>query len=157
MIPTCCGSWHNVANHLITFYLCPEYWTILDPISLARDSYPALESQLHNALTESFIARRLPPPTLPPYIRTSRIAVQEDNPLPPWSCGTFAMNTTLHLLLGDELPHAMPPHCITREHMLDCSPSTKHCSSGSSMRPLPSLWETGCQRDNIISPITTES
>ena len=31
-IPTCCGPWHNGAGHFVTFYLCPEYWSILDPL-----------------------------------------------------------------------------------------------------------------------------
>ncbi len=30
-IPTCCGPWHNGAGHFVTFYLCQDYWTILDP------------------------------------------------------------------------------------------------------------------------------
>ena len=24
-IPTCCGPWHNGADHFVTFYLCKEY------------------------------------------------------------------------------------------------------------------------------------
>ena len=31
-IPTCCGPWHNGADHFVTFYMCPEYWSILDPL-----------------------------------------------------------------------------------------------------------------------------
>jgi hypothetical protein len=81
-------------------------------------SYPAYETQLHNALHESFISRGLHLPTLPQYIQVERIAVRNDPPLPAWSCGTFAMSTTLHLLLGDKHSHEMPPTSITRGHML---------------------------------------
>ncbi len=78
----------------------------------------AFEEQLHNALKESFFERGFAHPTLPPYMRLDRIAIQDDDPLPPWSCGTFAMSTTLHLLLGNKHPHAMPSQFITREHMI---------------------------------------
>ena len=47
-----------------------------------------------------------------------RITIQDDAHFPTWSCGTFAMSTTLHLLLGDKHPHEMPTSCITRGHML---------------------------------------
>jgi hypothetical protein len=73
---------HNRANHFVAFYLCKEYWTLLDPLYPAETSYPALETQLHNALLESFFLRRFPPPTLPSYMRVERIAVQDDDPLP---------------------------------------------------------------------------
>jgi hypothetical protein len=29
---TCCGPWHNGAGHFVTFYMCPEYRSILDPL-----------------------------------------------------------------------------------------------------------------------------
>jgi len=64
-IPTCCGPWHNGSDHFVTFYLCQEYWTMLDPLCLARASYPAFETQLHNALHESFTSRGLPPHPTP--------------------------------------------------------------------------------------------
>ena len=118
MIPTCCGPWHNGADHIVTFYLCHEYWTILDPLRPSEASYPALETQLHSVLRESFTHRGLPPPHRPPDRRVVRIAVQNDAPLHAWSCGTFAMSTTLQLLLIDKHPHEMPPSCITRGHML---------------------------------------
>jgi len=36
------------------------------------------------------------------------------SPLPAWSCGTFAMSPTLHLLLGNQHPHTLPSCYITR-------------------------------------------
>jgi len=79
-ISTCCGPLHNGSDHFVTVYLCQEYWTILDPLYPTAASYPAYETQLHNALHESFTSRRLPPPntigskesrykTTPPYPR----------------------------------------------------------------------------------------
>ena len=98
--------------------MCQDYWTLLDPLSPAPETRAAFEAQLHNALKESFFERGFAPPALPPYRRLAQIATQDDGPLPPWSCGTIAMSTTLHLLLGDKHPHDMPSQCITREHVL---------------------------------------
>ena len=41
-IPTCCGPWHNGSGHFVTFYLCQEYWTILDPLGPSPASNPTL-------------------------------------------------------------------------------------------------------------------
>ncbi len=30
--PSLCGAWHNGHGHFVVFYLCPDYWTILDPL-----------------------------------------------------------------------------------------------------------------------------
>ena len=79
-IPTYCDPLHNGADHFVTFYLCNEYWTILDPLHPTEASYPAHETQLHNVLREFFFYRGLSPPTLPPYKRVERIAVQNDAP-----------------------------------------------------------------------------
>ena len=65
-IPTCCGPWHNGANHFLTFYLCQDYWTLLDPLSPAPETRAVFEEQLHNALKESFFERGFAPPALPP-------------------------------------------------------------------------------------------
>ena len=78
-IPTYCVPWHDGADHFLTFYMCQEHWTILDPLRTAMASYPTLETQLLSALHESFISRG---PTLPSYKRVERIAVQNDTPLP---------------------------------------------------------------------------
>ena len=119
-IPTCCGPWHKGANHFVTFYLCPEYWTLLDPYDPTRpDRWAACETHLYKALTYSFTTRGLPVPALPTYKHIERLAIQQDDPLPAWSCGTFAMSTTLNLLLGATPPHLLRPSCITRVHMLN--------------------------------------
>jgi hypothetical protein len=117
-IPTCCGPWHNGAGHFVTFYLCPEYWSILDPLEGAAVAPARMQHRLHDALHESFHSRGLPTPPLPPFRSLPQIATQRDNPRPLWSCGTFAMSTTLHLLLGGTPPHSLPTQFITRDHML---------------------------------------
>jgi hypothetical protein len=118
VLPTSCGPWHNGSNHFVTFCRCPDYWTILDPLYPVRNSYPTQETHLHCAITKSYVARGVLSPTLLPYKKMHRIATQDGSPLLPWACGTFAMSTTLHLLLGDNHPHAMLSQSITREHML---------------------------------------
>ncbi len=74
-IPSCCGPWYNGRLHFVTFYLCPEYWTLLDPLNPTEIAYPELEANLHKALAESFTARGLSTPALPPYKRLHKIAV----------------------------------------------------------------------------------
>ena len=31
-IPCTLGVWHNGSNHFVVVYICPTYWTILDPL-----------------------------------------------------------------------------------------------------------------------------
>ena len=83
-----------------------------------------------------------------------RIAIQDDGPLPPWSCGTLAMSTTLHLLLGNKLPHDMPAGCITRDHMLALHKALLHWLLTGSPPP---LWRDGCLIDTISELPYTDS
>ena len=107
-IPTCCGPWHNGAGHFVTFYVCQKYWSIIDPLEEDLPEPPHMQFRLHKALRESFTSRNLPIPPLPTYRKLPRIAVQRDAPRSLLSCGTFAMSTTLHLLLGGIPPHTLP-------------------------------------------------
>jgi hypothetical protein len=82
-----------------------------------------------------------------------RIAIQEDNPLLAWSCGTFAMSTTFHLLLGNQHPHTLPSGYISREHMLTLHKSLlKWLLTGSH----PSLWGNNCMVPDINAPHNAE-
>ncbi len=148
-IPTCCGPWHNGAGHFVTAYICQDYWTILDP--LVAGPYPRarrqlVEDNIHRVITDSFSTRGLPTPTLPTYRHVQRVAIQDDAPLAPWSCGTFAMLTTLNLLLGHQHPHELAPDCISRSQMLTLHRAllvwliTGH---------MPDLW-----RDECLLPTT---
>jgi len=69
-------------------------------------------------MRESFASRNIPAPALSPYRQLPRISIQRDAPLPLWSCGTFANDTTLHFLLGGRLPHSLPANYITRNYTM---------------------------------------
>jgi len=65
-VPICCGPWHNGSKHFLTFYICPDYWTNLDPLDPTEGTYQSHEANLHKALTESYGSRGLPPTPFPP-------------------------------------------------------------------------------------------
>ena len=96
----------------------PGLLIIIDPLEEDLPEPPRMQLRLQRALRESFISRNLPISPLPAYRRLPKIAVQRDAPRPLWSCGTIAMSTTLHLLLGGIPPHTLPTQFITRECML---------------------------------------
>jgi hypothetical protein len=84
-IPTCCGPWHKGAGHFVTFYLCQDYLSIIDPLEEdLPDPPPRLQFWLHKALRESFTVRNLPIPPLPAYRKLPKIAVQQNAPIPLW-------------------------------------------------------------------------
>ena len=84
-----------------------------------------------------------------PPTKGTLIAIQDDSPLPAWICGTFVMITTLHLLLGNKHPHALPSGYMSREHMLALYKFLlKWLLTGSP----PSLWEDECMRPDIGVP-----
>ncbi len=64
-IPIFCCPWHNGACHFVTFYMCLEYWSILDLDALLEPT--RLHRKLHMALRESFSSRNQPTPPLPSY------------------------------------------------------------------------------------------
>ena len=108
-----------------------------------------MQHKPHRALRESFTSRNLPIPPLPRYRQLPRIAIQRDAPRPLWSCGTFAMSTTLHLLLGGLPPHTLPTQFITREHMLTLHKALLEWLIQG--RP-PNLWQGGCLHRGIHPP-----
>ena len=110
--------------------------------------------RLNRPLRESFTSRNLPIPPLPAYIKLPRIAVQRDAPMPLLSCGTFAMSTTLRLLLGGIPPHTLPTQFITRGRMLTLHRALLkwliHDKS-------PDLWHGGCLHQGIHPPHGTNT
>jgi len=88
--------------------MCPEYWSNLDPCEDALLEPTRMQRKLHKALRESFISRNLPTLPLPAFLQLPRIANQRDAPRPLRSRGTFAVSTTLHLLLGGHAPPLSP-------------------------------------------------
>jgi hypothetical protein len=58
-------------------------------------------------------------PPLPCYRIVNRIAIQNDAPIPSWSCGTISILTLLHLtLIGSIRPDLIATNNTTRHQML---------------------------------------
>ena len=113
-IPRCMGIMHH-RSHFTVIYICPQYWTILDPLYPLRSPPPHTPTKhIHAAISEFYNIKGLPTPPLPPFRSITRIAIQNDVPQSPWSCGTYAALTVLHFLLGAPHPHTIPPESITK-------------------------------------------
>jgi hypothetical protein len=108
-----------------------------------------MQTKLHYAISESFTARNLPVPPLPHYMQTPRIAIQLNTPQPLWSCGTIAMCTTLHLLLGDRHPRDLCTLYTTTTHMLTLHIALFEWLIESTP---PALWQLGCLHHDIQPP-----
>ena len=106
-----------------------------------------MQRNLNRALREAFGARNLPIPPLPQCKETPRIVVQNDTPRQPWSCGTIAMLTTLHLLLGKRRPHELHALYISREKMLHLH---KALLAWLITGTQPELWEIGCLHQDVV-------
>ena len=61
-----CGPWHDGAGHFLTFYLCADYWSLLDPLVDRPYTPHGMQSKVHRALPESFRTRNflIPDPPL---------------------------------------------------------------------------------------------
>jgi len=109
-----------------------------------------MQSNLNRARREAFRARNLPVPLLPQYRHTPRISVQHDAPRQYLSCGTIAMLTTLHLLLGKRRPHDLHAIYISREKMLHLHEALlAWLITGTS----PVLWEIDCLHQDVVPPV----
>jgi hypothetical protein len=75
----------------------------------------ALLSKPHMALTAFLAAWSINSLTLHKYRCIPKLAIQQDAPRLPLFRGTFAMSTTLHVLLETQHPTNYPPLCITRD------------------------------------------
>jgi hypothetical protein len=95
-----CGAWHNGANHFVVFFLCPKFWTIIDPLHKLNTPTSTMSTIIETALATTFLYHNLPDPLLPPLRRFNRIKIQNNFPLAHQSCGTIAILTTVHLTLG---------------------------------------------------------
>jgi hypothetical protein len=145
-IPTACGPWHDGEGHFFTRYICNDYGSLMDPLRGLPYPPSGMQAKLHSALSESFHAQNIPVPTLPQYMQTPRLASQQDAQQPAWSCGTIAMCTTLHLLLGDHHPHELRELYITKTHMLTLHRALLECHI---LGTTPPLWQVGCLHQNI--------
>ena len=117
-VPTCYGPSHNGEGHFVTFFMCADYRSILDPLTDYVPTPTCIRYKLYKATRESFASRNIPAPALPPFRQLIRIATQRDTSLPLWPCGTFAIANTLQLLLAGRPLHSLPANYITRDHIL---------------------------------------
>ena len=146
--PFLCGVWHNGHDHFVVFYICPDYWTILDPLN---DNYTPSHDMLTNiasALTTTYQHYNEQCPLIPRYLRVQRIAIQNDYPLEPWSCGTIAILTTLHLTLGNTRPDRIPANSITRQQMLNLHQALLQWLI---IGTPPELWNIQCLNTDIVT------
>jgi len=147
--PSLCGTWHNEANHFVVFYLCPEFWTMIDPLNNFPNPSFTMSTNIAIALDTTYLHHNRPVPPLPPFWRVNRIAMQADSPFAPWSCGTIAMLTTLHLTLGHIRPDNINTASISRRQYLTFHQSLLHWLI---LGTPPDLWTMPCLR-----PPTTQS
>jgi hypothetical protein len=73
--PSLCGAWHNGVNPFVVFYLCPEFWTIIDPINYFTTPSLTMSPIIATALATTYLHHDLPVPPLPPLRRVNRIAI----------------------------------------------------------------------------------
>ena len=94
--PSLCGAWHSGANHFVVFYLCPEFWTIIDPLNNFTTPSLTMSTNIATALATTYLHHDLPVPSLPPFRRANRISIQTDSPRASWSCGTITYHSWTH-------------------------------------------------------------
>ena len=127
--------------------MCPDYWTIIDPLIDNYIPYQNMITNVARAITATYQHHHEQCPPLPCYRIVNRIAIQNDAPIPPWSCGTIAILTLLHLTLGSIRPDLIATNSITRHQML-----TLHQAI---LRWLiigtpPDLWQLQCFNTTIV-------
>ena len=99
----------HLSNHFVTIYICREYWTVSDPLDHTPSRthpIPVWEDNLHTALTVVYRSLNIPP-VLPPYLPLPTPLSTQSDRHGAWSCGTHAMLTSLHILMGTP-PHSFP-------------------------------------------------
>jgi len=113
-----CGVWHNRGNHFVFFYLCPEFWTIIDPLHSVTSPDPHIASNIATALTTTYLYHNLPVSPLPSFRRVNRVSIQNDFPQAPWACITIAILTAFHLTLRHIRPDTIHKASTNRRQYL---------------------------------------
>ncbi len=80
---------------------------------------PIIHENVEKAIKATYEFKGMEVPIIPRYKQFKRIFIQNDSPLHQWSCGHFALLTTLHLVIGCKLPHEIPENSISRKQMLN--------------------------------------
>ena len=97
-VPCICGSWFR-HGHFVTFVLCLGYWTFLHPLNEESGDDDIVHENVKNVIKLAYETKGFEVPKLLSYKQFKRICIQKDSPLSTWSCGTFAILTTLHIIL----------------------------------------------------------
>ena len=144
-LPYMTGIVHHI-NHFTVLYICQEYWTILDPLTVhRRPPHWMPEANLHRSLRRYYQDHDIPTPSLPRYRALPRISIQNDHPH-QWSCGTVALLTLIHLILGCPPPHKIRENSISKQHTYRFHQTVlKWYVQGR----IPNIWEDGC----IATPV----
>ena len=152
--PCLFGPWHLMGrSHFVKFYICPDYWTVLDPLQELRNSAHGLTNEkIHASLRLTYEYLSLPiPSVLPQYKYIPRIALQQDITEGPWSCGTYAMPTILHFLLGAPRPQTLHTRTITREMVYNFHSLLLYWYL---LGQIPDLWAADCLNVDILTQHT---
>ena len=65
-IVTACEPWHDGAGHFLTFYLCKDYWSLMNPLKDRPNPPPRGHlSQPSQGLDEGVLPRQKPPGSRP--------------------------------------------------------------------------------------------
>jgi hypothetical protein len=83
---------------------------------------PNIHENVEKFIKKSYELKGMEVPKIPTYKKFNRICIQKYSPFLNWSCGTIAILTTLHLVLGCKRPHEImqcKPKSIPRKHMLN--------------------------------------
>ena len=140
-IPRVTGIWHNGDNHFVVVYICPTYWTIIDPLYDHPNTRSTMNANIRSALHKAYNTKGLPRPSLPNYRPIHKIATQNDGMSGAWSCGTYAMLTTLHIVLSDKRPDQLQPNSISRGNMTNFHEALLHWYI---LGIPPDLWDLQC-------------
>jgi hypothetical protein len=65
----------------VVFYICPDFWTILDPLRSFTSPTYSMTNNICTAIATIYLHHNLPLPPLPLFCRINRIATQNDFPL----------------------------------------------------------------------------
>jgi len=146
-VPCICGPWYR-HSHFVTFVLCPKYWTFLDPLTDESVIEPSVHENVEKAINATYEFKGMEVPIIPRYKQFKRICIQNDSPLHQWSCGHFALLTTLHLVLGSKLPHEIRENSISRKQMLNLQ---KALLTWLLHGTPPDLWSIDCLNKSIVN------
>ena len=149
--PYICGAYCR-DFHFVTFYICKEYWTLLDPLYEHSSLKDDMHENVFKALSEAYSSKGLSIPSIPKFRKVHKLATQMDHPYNAWSCGTFAILTIIHLHLGKKKPDEIPVNSISRKHMENLhSALLNWLLSGEK----PDLWAIDCLNTSVVecSPI----